>query len=335
MDILSLLTQAPQYGQQQQMPPMQSMMPAQQPNGLVQQILSSRFQQEPTAQDVGNAALSGISNNSYVAPEQFSNARQDQWTKQISNIAAMQKTLNGGESPSAVREYQYYNSLPPAEQENFLRVKRAQQVLNLGGSMATLSPTDGSIATNFPKTVPPQDTPAIKGAQKTAEKQAEITTQGQADLPRIADQGQTAVNQIETALKMPGLDSNFGMTGMIPNRPGSEAADAKTFLDQIKGGGFLTAYGQLRGGGSITEVEGEKATTAYARMQTAQSAQAFRQAAKDYVDVIKLGVKRAKNTASGAVFNGNPAPSATANTATKTIGGVNYMQDENGDWYQQ
>lgn len=149
-------------------------------------------------------------------------------------------------------------------------------------------------------------------AKKQGSAQGEITTQAQADLPKIIDNAQTSINAITEALNHPGLDANFGKMGLIPNVPGGDAADAAALLDQIKGGGFLTAYGQLRGGGSITEIEGEKATQAYVRMQKAQSANAFRTAAKEYIDIINKGVQRARNTASGQVFSGQPSASSQA-----------------------
>jgi hypothetical protein len=56
----------------------------------------------------------------------------------------------------------------------------------------------------------------------------------------------------------------------------------------------LEAFEALRGGGSITEKEGEKATAARTRMSLAQSEKEFVTAAREYQDVIKVGVKRAQ-----------------------------------------
>ena len=222
----------------------------------------------------------------------------------------MQRAQGNPNAPSAVQEYQFYQKLPDAEKENYLKVKRAQQALNLGGSYGMVNPVTGQVDNQFQKTLPPEQQPAVKQDQAAAAARGQAITTAQADLPRVIDNAQTSIDSINKALNSPGLDANFGMTGMVPNRPGSEASDAKALLDQIKGGAFLTAYGQLRGGGAITEIEGTKAEQAYARMQTAQSAAAFREAAKDYMDVINKGVLRAKNSASGAVYDAPAAPSA-------------------------
>jgi len=208
------------------------------------------------------------------------------------------------QTPSAVREYQYFNSLSPEAQKEYLKVKRNPQYLNLGDKY--VAPGTGETLT---KGLSPEHTPEVRGAQEKAKKEADISTQAQADLPRIADQAQTAIDQINETLKAPGLESNFGMKGVFPNLPGSEAADAESMLKQIRGGVFLNAYNQLRGGGAITEIEGEKATDAYARMQKAQSVDAFKKAAQEYIGILKKGVARTQRTASGDVFNSSPASS--------------------------
>lgn len=92
----------------------------------------------------------------------------------------------------------------------------------------------------------------------------------------------------------PGFKAAVGALSLFPTMPGSKAADFEARLDEIKGGAFLEAYNTLRGGGSITEVEGQKATQAITRMSTAQSEKEFIDAARDFQAVIRTGVKRSK-----------------------------------------
>ncbi len=66
---------------------MQPQTPAMPNNDMVKQILSARFQ--PTAQDVGNAALAGISNNTYVNPQQFSDQRMQGVMQTLASIDKM------------------------------------------------------------------------------------------------------------------------------------------------------------------------------------------------------------------------------------------------------
>lgn len=135
----------------------------QQPMGMTEQILSQRF--EPTPMDVGNAALAGIGKNQYVDPQSLADNRMNDALTKLALLAKMQ---GGSEAPSNVREYQYYSALPRDQQQEFLRVKRAQQNLNLGGSFGVVDPLTGGIGQEIPKTLPPQDEPAIREAQAAA-----------------------------------------------------------------------------------------------------------------------------------------------------------------------
>ena len=81
-------------------------------------------------------------------------------------------------------------------------------------------------------------------------------------------------------------------------------------IDQLKGQTFLDAYERLKGGGVITEIEGEKAESALARLNQAQDPKDFRKALSDVKEVVNIGLSRAKKEAGG---------SAKASTGVKTI----------------
>jgi hypothetical protein len=80
--------------------------------------------------------------------------------------------------------------------------------------------------------------------------------------------------------------------------PGTDAANFQARFDQIKGGAFLQAFETLKGGGSITNIEGEKGTAALNRMSLAQSEKEFVQASREFQDIVRTGVERAKKMAS-------------------------------------
>jgi len=63
-------------------------------------------------------------------------------------------------------------------------------------------------------------------------------------------------------------------------------------VEQLQGGVFKEAFRSLRGGGQITEKEGEKASAALARLSTAQGEKAFRQALAEYKFYIRQGIAR-------------------------------------------
>jgi hypothetical protein len=138
---------------------------------------------------------------------------------------------------------------------------------------------------------------AFQGAQAGAEASAKVegasTAQAKIDLPKVVDNAQTAIQNVQELLNHPAFKSSVGM-GLpgIKYVSGTPQADYKSRMEQVQGGAFLTAIDTLRGTGAITEIEGAKATSAKNRMSTATSEDAFNKAAKDYLDIIEQGVKQ-------------------------------------------
>jgi hypothetical protein len=88
--------------------------------------------------------------------------------------------------------------------------------------------------------------------------------------------------------------------------PGTSGASADALLDQILGGVYLEAFETLKGGGQITEKEGQAATAAKSRMSRAQSEEEFIKAAREYQKIVMTGVERARQKAgvsSNSVFD--------------------------------
>ena len=93
----------------------------------------------------------------------------------------------------------------------------------------------------------------------------------------------------------PGFSSAVGAGMGLRFVPGTSASDFQERFREVTSGAFLEAFEALRGGGSITEKEGEKATAAKTRMSLAQSEPEFVTAAREYQNVIRDGVKRAQS----------------------------------------
>ena len=77
-------------------------------------------------------------------------------------------------APSAVREYQFYENLPDqAAREDYLRVKRANPFIDIGGSFVQPSPvTPGEIVDEIPIGYAPGESPEDRADIATAEAQA-------------------------------------------------------------------------------------------------------------------------------------------------------------------
>lgn len=113
---------------------------------------------------------------------------------------------------------------------------------------------------------------------------------------QAADKAAQAYTTIDKMLKHPGLDTAVGLSGQIDPRNylwGNESQGALSLIKQAQGQAFLQAFESLKGGGQITQIEGEKATDAIARLQRAQSDKDFRAAAEELKQIAARAYERA------------------------------------------
>jgi len=80
---------------------------------------------------------------------------------------------------------------------------------------------------------------------------------------------------------------------------------AQPIIDQIRGQAFLQAFESLKGGGAITEIEGQKATQAMARLSQTQYEPDFANALKELRDIMAVGMQRARQMR-GQIRTANP-----------------------------
>ena len=145
--------------------------------------------------------------------------------------------------------------------------------------------------------------------RESQEKQGAARGQAIADLPRKQLDAQRTLSVVDKLLGdgrgVEGLGGNFGMVGMVPNMPGGKAADANTLIEQVRSRAFLEGFNSVRGGGAITEAEGQKATTALIRAQNAQSLPAFLEALAEFKYQVQTGLELARRQAGIGGPNGN------------------------------
>jgi len=150
---------------------------------------------------------------------------------------------------------------------------------------------------------------AREAAQAEGKAQGEARAQKAIALPQVLAAADETVSLLDQVLNHPGRSMATGKTSLNPlNRvPGTDAYDFGVLLDQIKGQAFLQAFQSLRGGGAITEREGQAATNAIARLNAAQSDEAFVAAIRDLKRIVNQGKNRA---ISGAAVptESEPAP---------------------------
>jgi hypothetical protein len=160
----------------------------------------------------------------------------------------------------------------------------------------------------------------------------------QASLPQIEDAAEQTLKNIEGLIggaqvdakgrivyakgakrAHPGFGDAVGLTfsKMLTSTPiaGTSRADFEKRLDQVKGSTFLDAYNMLRGGGAIDQKEGQKATAALNRMDLAQSEVEFVRAARDFEEIVRKGVARARTMAQGGAGSNMTSAATAAATA--------------------
>lgn len=155
-------------------------------------------------------------------------------------------------------------------------------------------------------------------AEKAGTTEGERVANAQMDLKPAVAQANEALRLVGELKAHKGRDNpvffHSKSSAYLPDSaiPGNtDARDAVSILNQIKGGAFLEAFKALKGGGAITEVEGKKATDAIARMDRSQSRVEFDKALSDYEGIVKLGVDRANELAK------QPAPNEFRGNAVK------------------
>lgn len=135
--------------------------------------------------------------------------------------------------------------------------------------------------------------------KEAAEARGKAQGEAQVALPGAVSDAEQTTKKINDLLDHKGLDSIVGSFDQF--RPAwslsAEGKDALARYNQLKGTAFLQAYGLLRGGGAITEIEGVKAENAMARMDRSQSEGEFKAALKDFRDAVQVGLQKIRTRA--------------------------------------
>jgi hypothetical protein len=129
----------------------------------------------------------------------------------------------------------------------------------------------------------------------------ESTGQAAFALPDTLAKADNALGLIESVKTDPARQLGTGMSSFMGKVPGTAAYDFAQKVNQLKGQAFLDAFASLKGGGAISEIEGQKATQAIGRLDAAQTEEGFLQALSELETIIKNGkersIKKAKQSA--------------------------------------
>lgn len=174
-------------------------------------------------------------------------------------------TTAGPVKPQTVQEFK--NQQEAEKVANQLKVAQGKEDITLAGAQKKASSTE------------------------TGKKLADI----QLALPKAETNADATINVVNKLLNSPGFNSIVGEPVVISNIksliPGSQARDWMNDYKQLKGKEFTQAFESLRGGGSISDKEGARATDAIAALNDPGiSPAAFKKNAQEFVNIVKDGI---------------------------------------------
>ena len=140
--------------------------------------------------------------------------------------------------------------------------------------------------------------------------------------PSTISTADTTLKYIDAVRNHPGLEQGTGFSSTFNVVPGTPGYDFQNRVKQISSGAFLTAIQDLRGMGALSNSEGQTATAAVNRMDTATSKEEFLSALDDYQAIVEKGRQNALAKVSGQTQDGQAqqaAPAAPSVTQPKRI----------------
>lgn len=146
----------------------------------------------------------------------------------------------------------------------------------------------------------------FEGSRGTAE--GKVVGEAAGALPGVTQMAERINQQVEDLKTDSGLPNVLGpLDSRTPNiRPDSVRAQGK--IDAIRGGAFLQARQMLKGGGAITDYEGQKAEAAYARLNQAQSEEDFKAALDEFNFYVQQGLQKLQAQAGQQRLGGGGMP---------------------------
>jgi hypothetical protein len=153
--------------------------------------------------------------------------------------------------------------------------------LDLGDRFAFVDPLTREVVYTVPKNIAGEVAQRVEG-KTAAEKLAAA--------PGALKSANQMLASIDGIISDPELDNATGLLSFVPvNVPGFNA-NVRARMDQLGGQAFLQAFESLKGGGTITEIEGLKAEKAIARLSTAVKKEQYVEALNDLKAVVNSGI---------------------------------------------
>lgn len=231
-------------------------------------------------------------------------------------LEKLQREAQGhGDQPMSVKEWEYYQKLPPDQQQRYLTMKRAEKFLDTGTQFVNPNQVN---PTGAPRSVIAKDLAGAERDKQVGEAVGKKIAAAPNDIA-AADDALGLLNDIEND---PYLDAGTGASSLGNVVWGTGGYDFQTKVNQASSGAFLSAIQQMRGMGALSNAEGETATKAVTRMKTSQSRDGFLSALSDYRKVINRGRATAEKMLKDGGTIGQPQQSGATHVWNPQTGRV-------------
>jgi hypothetical protein len=299
---------------------------------------------DPTAEQLYTLATRTKDKERSAALRAMADKIQDGFKKQIENQQPVYSEINLQNKIAVVKRDPatgkttvvdtFDMGISPADKERLknesIRIKQETTKIGLDLRRVNLETKRVAIAEqNAARDADPAFQQRMAFARATGEAIAKDQVKAQAMLPGVIQRGEESIRLIDDLVGKapvkdkngkvivegtkphPGFSDAVGATWLPGARfiDGTDAADFARRDQQIKGASFLEAFEILKGGGAITNIEGEKGTSALNRMALAQSEQEYIAAAREVQGILRVGMDRARKRANVAAPASN-APAA-------------------------
>lgn len=274
----------------QGMSPEEAQMVAGQPN-VLSEFLKQRMkggQQSEYEQRAAAAQQYGLDPNSpdgqaFILSGDIPEARGGAAEMSLNTIPIVTETGEAGLLQVDKAGNGHVTKLPPGT-----KIAKAPMIKDTGTEFQVIDPVTREVVQTIQKNV------------AGAAAQEEIgTAQGKAAAAAPGDiqAGRNALDLVESLRSDPSRQRGTGMSSVFNAIPGTAGYDYASKVNQAKSGAFLSAIQQLRGMGALSNAEGETATKAITRLDTAMSEEAFLAALNDYETILRQGLAKAERMA--------------------------------------
>ncbi len=291
---------------------------------------------DPTAQQLYALAAKTTDKDRRLALTAMAKEIQDAFRKDLENQRPVYSEINLQNKIAVVKRDPatgkttvvdtFDMGISPADKERLknesTRIKQENRRIQLEAQRVGLETKRVTIAEqSATRDADPAFQQRMASARATGEAIAKDQVKAKAMLPGVIQRGEESIRLIDSLIgKEPEIDKKTGKVISAGTKPhpgfsdavgatwlpgarfidGTDAADFARRDQQIKGASFLEAFEILKGGGAITNIEGEKGTAAINRMSIAQSEREYIAAAREVQNILRVGMDRARKRANVA-----------------------------------